>query len=322
MTEPLTLSVQVKARRNEAEDIVSFELIDSAAQALPPFTAGAHVDVHLPNGLTRQYSLCNDPAETHRYRIAVLREPASRGGSLSIHQDVFEGDRLRISPPRNHFALAAEAAHSLLLAGGIGVTPLLAMAQRLNTTDASFELHYCTRTRARAAFLAEIEASRFAARCHAHFDDGEASQKLDLDRLLGQAAANVHLYVCGPRGFMDAVLGTARRLGWPESQLHWEFFAAAPTDKSSDSSFQVRLAASNRLIAVAPDQTIVEALAAAGVTVETSCEQGVCGTCLTRVIEGIPDHRDSFLLPDEQQRNDQMLPCCSRSHSPILVLDL
>ncbi|MDE1946990.1 MAG: oxidoreductase [Burkholderiales bacterium] len=322
MSDTTTLDVLVKARRNEALDICSFELVDGAGAALPAFTAGSHLDVHLPNGLTRQYSLCNDPAENHRYLIAVLREPASRGGSQAMHDAVQVGTRLRISAPKNHFELAGAAEHSLLLAGGIGVTPILAMARRLARTGASFEMHYSVRSRERAAFADEIAASAFTQNVSLHLDDGAPEQKLDLERLLAASVAGRHLYVCGPKGFMDAVLGTARRCGWPEERLHWEFFAADVLKSDTDAVFSVKVASSGQVVEVRPGQTIVEALAAAGVSVETSCEQGVCGTCLTRVLEGVPDHRDSYLMPDEQSRNDQMLVCCSRSRSPLLVLDL
>jgi vanillate O-demethylase ferredoxin subunit len=280
------------------------------------------VDVHLPNGLTRQYSLCNDPSESHRYMIGVLRESASRGGSRAMHELVREGDVLRISVPRNHFPLAHGAPHHLMLAGGIGVTPLLCMAERLSASGASFELHYSSRSAERAAFRARIGASVFSARVHYHFDDGAATQKLHLEALLSGAPAGTHLYVCGPKGYMDWVLGSARAAGWPAERLHFEFFGAEIAPSAHDGAFEVKLASSGRVISVASEQTVVQALAAAGVTVLTSCEQGVCGTCLTRVLEGEPDHKDLFLTEDEQAANDQFTPCCSRSLSKVLVLDL
>jgi len=289
---------------------------------LPAFSAGSHIDVRIGGGLTRQYSLCNDSQETHRYRIGVLKEASSRGGSRSMHEDVQVGSVLEISTPKNHFALVHEARRSLLLAGGIGVTPILCMAQRLATTGASFEMHYCARSRERAAFLRQLEEAAFRTKLHFHFDDGDTSQKLDLAALLATPEAGTHLYVCGPKGFMDAVLKTARGAGWPEAALHYEFFAAEVVGSESDGSFEVILASSGRIIGVARDETVVRALAAAGVEVPVSCEQGVCGTCLTRVIDGTPDHRDMYLTPDEQARNDQFTPCCSRARSPRLVLDL
>lgn len=322
MSTESVLDVRVAARCLEAEGICSFELVHPEGQDLPAFSAGSHIDVHLPNGLVRPYSLCNDPRERHRYLIAVLNEPASRGGSRAMHEQVAVGQHLRISAPKNHFALAAQASHSLLLAGGIGITPLLAMAEQLVGTQASFELHVCARTRARAAFQERLTTGALASHVRFHLDDGAKDQALDLAALLAQVAAGTHLYVCGPKGFMDAVLGTARASGWAEDRLHFEFFAGNPSHAEGDASFQVQIASTGQVIDVAAEQTVTEALAEAGVVVETSCEQGVCGTCLTRVLAGEPDHKDLFLTPQEQQRNDQFLPCCSRAKSPLLVLDL
>lgn len=315
-------SVRVARKTVEAEGICSFELVRTDGQPLPAFAAGSHIDVEIPGGATRQYSLCNDPAETHRYLIAVLRDAGSRGGSVAMHDRVNEGDVLSISAPKNHFALAHEATSHLLLAGGIGVTPLLCMAERLAQVGATFEMHYCTRSKARTAFAQRIGESAFAPRVAFHFDDGPADQRLALDAVLANSQPGRHLYVCGPRGFMDAVLSKARAKGWPEAQIHHEFFGAEVSARADDGSFEVMLASSGRVIAVAADRTVVQALADAGVGVATSCEQGVCGTCLTRVIGGEPDHRDMYLTPEEQAAGDQFLPCCSRSKSPRLVLDL
>ena len=317
-----TLTVRVTQRKREALDIDTFELCDVDGKPLPPFSAGSHIDVHLPNGMTRQYSLCNDPTESHRYLIGVLRDPGSRGGSVAMHDAVNEGDVLRISAPRNHFPLVHEAKRSVLVAGGIGITPILCMAERLAVAGAPFELHYCTRSRERTAFHGRIAASPFAACAQFHFDDGPAEQKLDLPRLTAAPQAGEHLYVCGPKGFMDTVLGAARARGWPESQIHYEFFNADLLPIGGEDAFDVKLASSGRIVAVPKDRTVVQALAGAGVDVPVSCEQGVCGTCLTRVLEGIPDHRDLYLTPEEQAANDQFTPCCSRSKTPLLVLDL
>ena len=316
------LSVRVARKSIEAEDICSLELVSADGAPLPAFAAGSHIDVQLPGGPTRQYSLCNDPAETHRYLIAVLRDARSRGGSAAVHERVKVGDTLVISAPKNHFALAHDASSHLLLPGGIGVTPLLCMAERLAHAGADFEMHYCTRSPARTAFRQRIAVAPFASRVAFHFDDGEAAQKLDIAALLAAPRAGRHLYVCGPKGFMDAVLGSARAQGWPQAQIHYEFFGADAAPAAGDGGFEVMLASSGRVIKVAPDRSVVQALAEAGVSVATSCEQGVCGTCLTRVIEGEPDHRDLYLTPQEQAANDQFLPCCSRAKSARLVLDL
>ena len=317
-----TLQVRVARKQVEAVDICSFELVAAGEQALPAFSAGSHIDVYLPNGITRQYSLCNDPEESHRYLIAVLKDSASRGGSVGMHDLVHVGDFLKISAPRNHFPLAHGSTSNLLFAGGIGITPILCMAERLAMAGETFEMHYSTRSLERTAFHQRIAQATFAQHVFFHHDDGAAEQKINLSSLLGTKRAGVHVYVCGPKGFMDAVLETARRNGWPEAQLHYEFFSAAPAKFESDGRFELKLASSGRIVTVEKDQSVVQALEAVGVTVLTSCEQGVCGTCLTRVLEGEPDHRDMYLSPEEQARNDQFLPCCSRSKSPMLVLDL
>jgi vanillate O-demethylase ferredoxin subunit len=311
--------VHIARKSFEALDICSFELMDPQGRALPPFAAGAHIDVHPDGGPVRQYSLCNDSAETHRYQIAVLRDPASRGGSVAMHA-LETGQTLRISDPKNHFPLAPHARHSVLLAGGIGITPILCMAERLWLTGGSFELHYCTRSIARAAFVRRIRESTFAGRVHFYFDD--EGQRLDARKVLGKPQPDVHVYVCGPAGFMDSILSAARDADWPEERLHREYFAAAPANRHDDGGFEVQIASTGVVIRVSAEESIVAALANMGVEVPVSCEQGVCGTCLTRVLEGTPDHRDLFLTSDERARGDQFTPCCSRAKSARLVLDL
>jgi vanillate monooxygenase ferredoxin subunit len=315
------LAVKVVSKKIEAEDIASFELATADGAPLPAFSAGSHIDVQVPGGLTRQYSLCNDAAERHRYRIAVLRDPASRGGSTAMHDAVKAGDVLHISEPRNHFPLQ-HAKRSLLFAGGIGVTPLLCMAQRLAAIGADFVLHYCTRSVERTAFRTEIANSAFADRVRFHYDAGPPEQKLDLEADLGAPDPACRLYVCGPTGFIDYVVGMAKVKGWSADQIHLEYFGAAPKDSSGDSAFEVRVASSGKTYTVAAGQSVVQALLEHGVEILTSCEQGVCGTCITRVLEGEPDHRDLYFTDEEHAKNDQFTPCCSRAKSKILVLDL
>ncbi len=323
MSNASTLSVRVARKTTETADICTFELVAEGGGPLSAFSAGSHIDVQVPGtDITRQYSLCNDPTESHRYLIGVLRDPASRGGSIAMHDAIQEGQVLHISPPKNHFALTHDAQRSLLLAGGIGVTPILCMAERLAISGAAFEMHYCTRSRERTAFYERIAQSSFAGQVQFHFDDGEAAQKLDIAQRLSAPTPGLHLYVCGPKGFMDAVLASARAQGWRESQIHYEFFSADVVKSADAASFEVKLASSGRVIKVGAEQTVIQALSAAGVEVQTSCEQGVCGTCLTRVIEGIPDHKDMYLTPEEQAANDQFMPCCSRAKTPLLLLDL
>lgn len=314
------LTVNVASRSDEAEGICSFELVSADGDPLPAFTAGAHIDVHIPGGYVRQYSLCNDPSERGLYRIAVLREDNGRGGSRAMHE-VCAGGQLQIGLPRNLFELGANKVRSLLLAGGIGITPIFSMAQTLAASGAPFELHYCTRSAKRAAFLEQIGARLPPDNVHLHHDEGSADQKLDIDVLLGAQGLDCHLYVCGPKGFMDAVLKRARTLGWGEERLHYEFFSAAPI-ADGESAFDVKLGRSGRLVHVRAEQTVIEALRAADIELPTSCEQGICGTCVTRVLEGIPDHRDAFLMPEEQAANDCFTPCCSRARTLVLVLDL
>ena len=314
-------AVKVLKKTREAEGIAGFEMARTDGALLPPFSAGSHIDVHVPGGLTRQYSLCNDQAEQHRYRIAVLRDPTSRGGSVGMHDAVKEGDEITISEPRNHFPLQ-QAAHSLLFAGGIGVTPLLCMAQRLNSVGSDFKMHYCTRSADRTAFREEIATSGFADKVDFHFDAGESGQKLNLDVVLAKPEIGTHIYICGPGGFIDHVVTTAQAKGWSKDQIHLEYFGAASQDTSADGSFEVKIASTGKCYAVSKDQSIVEALKGHGIEILTSCEQGVCGTCITRVLHGEPEHRDMYFTDDEKTKNDQFTPCCSRSKSAVLVLDL
>ncbi len=323
MSHPATeLAVRVTRKHTEALDICSLDLMAADGGTLPAFESGAHVDVHLPGGLVRQYSLCNPPGETARYQIAVLRDAASRGGSQAVHDAVHVGDLLRISAPKNHFPLSPGAPYRLLLAGGIGITPLLAMAEQLSAQGQPFELHHCTRSRVRTPFMERVSAAVFANRVQHHFDDGEAAQKLDIAATLRTAPAGTHLYVCGPQGFMDAVLAAGRAAGWAEERLHREYFAATPTDHADDGCFELEIASTGRVIPVRADQSALAALLEAGLNIPMSCEQGVCGTCLTRVIAGTPKHHDKYFTPEEQAANDQFLPCCSRAESPRLILDL
>lgn len=314
--------MQVKIARKfaVATDICAFELVHAEGAPLPAFSAGAHIDVTLRDGLVRQYSLCNDPVESHRYLIAVLREAQSRGGSVAMHA-LEEGRVLEISEPKNHFPLHPHASHSVLVAGGIGVTPIVSMAEALDRAGASFEMHYCTRSMARTAFRDRLAEPRFAGRVHLYFDDAGESERLNLDTLLAHPHSDRHLYVCGPSGLIAATMEAAKAAGWDEANVHREFFAAAPSQECGG-AFQVKLSSTGRVIDVAAGVTVIAALAEAGIDVPTSCEQGVCGTCLTGVLSGEPDHRDVYLMDDEKAANDRFLPCCSRSKSPMLVLDL
>lgn len=309
----------VARRTMEAEDIVCLALDPDGPDALPPFEAGAHIEIALPNGVTRPYSLCNAPCDATGYQIAVLLERDGRGGSRAVHE-LTEGQTLLVRPPRNFFPLAADG-HSVLIAGGIGLTPLLAMAETLAGAGRGFDFHVCARNRRRAAFAQRLEEGSFAARTHWHFDDGPAGQKFEVKAVLASAPADARLYVCGPQGFMDHVLTAARACGWPESRLHYEYFSAAPIVSDGDSAFQLLLARSNRIVEVPAGVTAAAAMAAAGVEPPLSCEQGVCGTCLLPVLEGLPDHRDHFQSAAERAANGRFAVCCSRALTPRLTID-
>ncbi|WP_170760801.1 PDR/VanB family oxidoreductase [Ruegeria lacuscaerulensis] len=317
-----TLQVTVSQKRCAAEDTAVFELVPAEGESLPTFTAGSHIDVHLGDGMIRQYSLSNDPSERHRYVIGVLREADGRGGSRTMHDQVHAGDTMTISTPRNAFELNESARKTLLFAGGIGITPILSMARRLAALGAEFEMHYCARSKERMAFRDEITASGFEDRVWLHFDDGPEDQKLDISGALSDRIDDTHLYVCGPNGFMDAVLSTAKA-EWPDEAVHREYFASdLDLHTDGDEAFQVKIASSGETVDVGANQTIAEALLGHGIGVTMSCEQGVCGTCVTRVLEGTPDHRDMVLSETEHAANTEMTVCCSRSKSPLLVLDL
>ncbi|WP_261323369.1 PDR/VanB family oxidoreductase [Burkholderia anthina] len=317
-----TISVCVKRKNVEAVDIVSFELVALDGADLPPVVPGAHIDIHIPGGYVRQYSLCNASNDTERYVVAILRDAHSRGGSIAMHDNVMDGDILQISKPRNHFPLHAEAGNHLLFAGGIGVTPLICMSDQLHRENRPFSLHYCTRSKDRMAFHKAIMNSAWADKAHYHFDDGAIDQKLDVAAVLGAASRDTHLYVCGPQGFMDSVLNTARETGWEEDRLHYEYFKHAVTQNNDDTTFEVEIASTGTVLIVPPGKSVAAVLNEHGFNISMSCEQGVCGTCVTRVLSGTPDHRDTFLLSDEREANDQMTPCCSRSKSSRLILDL
>jgi vanillate monooxygenase ferredoxin subunit len=317
------IDVVVKRKRMEADDICSLELAACDGGRLPSFSPGAHIDVRVTPDIVRQYSLCNSPDENDRYLIAVLRESNSRGGSTAIHEQIREGSSLQIGEPRNHFPLAHDAKCSILLAGGIGITPILSMAQQLSAVGAHLQMHYCARSRSRAAFYDRILRSPFGKLTHFHFADGSADQSLNIPAVLGSPHNETHAYVCGPGGFMNHIRDAALKLNWPESRLHREYFAAPPIDgEAATERFEIKIASTGKTISVGPNQSVVMALAAHGIKIPVSCEAGVCGTCMTGVIQGTPDHRDVFMSREEHSRNDRFTPCCSRSKTPILVLDL
>lgn len=309
------LTLQV-IRRELRGEVVLLTLAHAEGIALPAFRAGAHIDLHLTPDLIRPYSLCGDPQDRHHYQLGILKEGSSKGGSLAVHA-LREGDAIAVSEPRNLFELCDAAAHTLLIGGGIGVTPMLAMAAELHAAGRSFSLHYCARSPSQAAFMAHLEAAPWAAQTHLHFSD---RQRLNLEAVLSDVPPATHVYVCGPTRLMDAVSEQARRLGYAPEQIHQECFSAEV--QTGGSAFEVVAATSGITVTVLENQTIVEALGQAGLKVNVSCKQGICGSCLTDVLEGEVDHRDHYLTDEEKADGDQILLCCSRAKCGRLVIDL
>ncbi|RQR30134.1 PDR/VanB family oxidoreductase [Burkholderia sp. Bp9142] len=321
MHQPL-LMLRVNRITDETPEIRSFELVDDTGSPLPEFTAGAHIDVHLEPGLVRQYSICNGPEQTGSYTIAVKREAQSRGGSSAMHDRLHVGDLVGVTGPRNHFPLAADAQENLLFGAGIGVTPLLSMARHLHAANRWFHLEYFTRSPAHTAFADVLAGPDFAAHVTIHYGVESAELAAYLEARLAWRPAGRHIYTCGPRPFMDLVSQKAAQC-YPADAVHLEHFQADPSlADAPQARFTVRLARSGTELEVPEGESIVDVLARNGVRVDVMCQQGVCGTCLTNVLEGIPDHRDAFLCDAEKASNDRMLLCCSRARSPRLVLDL
>ena len=323
-----TVSLDVVAVESVGRGVIAIELSQSDRTALEVWSPGAHIDVETQDDsgrpVTRQYSLCGQP-DARTWRVAILADDGGRGGSRWLHQQVRPGARLQVRGPRNHFQLEADERPVVLVAGGIGITPLMTMAQALHLEGRRFRLCYHVRSRASAAFLHELMASPFAAQLELSIDDEGARP---ITSLFSGADADGWVYTCGPAGFMNAVIDAAKACGVPAGRIRRELFAADETTSApapaagGDRAFTVKLKSSGREIEVPAGETVVHALARAGVDVVVSCEQGHCGSCLTRVLEGLPDHRDQFMLPEEHERNDAFTPCCSRSLSPCLVLDL
>ncbi|MBN3762953.1 PDR/VanB family oxidoreductase [Burkholderia sp. Ac-20365] len=319
-----TLELFVRQVRYEGRNIQSYELVDPAGTELPPFTAGAHLDVHLANGVIRQYSLCNSPADRHRYVIAVLRDEKGRGGSKAVHEQLQVQGRVRVSVPRNNFELAQGARKVILIAGGIGVTPLKSMAHQLaDAGDVEYELHYCARDAQCAAFTEDLQGLVDTQRLHFHFDGGDPSRGLDVAALLrAQAQEGTHVYYCGPAGFMQACADASSH--WPQDTVHCEHFKApertVALEDRKPGEFTVEIASTGQRIPVPVDRSIADVLKAAGIDVQTSCEAGLCATCKVRYLSGEVEHQDCILDAGEQQ--NFLTLCVSRAKSELLVLDL
>jgi ferredoxin-NADP reductase len=314
---PNRLIVSVSDIHEEGIGIKSYDLTSVNDAPLPPFTAGAHITFYLPNGIERQYSLCNHPAERHRYVVGVLRK-SDTGGSAYLHTAVTVGDQLTISSPRNNFPLVESAEKYLLIAGGIGITPLLSMAEVLADRDADFEMHCCARSPAHLAFSSRLGWLESENQIFYHFDGGDPRMGLDVTHLVSLQHIGSHIYCCGPAGLTDAVRKSTSH--WPASSVHFEYFTPPTAAPRGGASFTVIMRSSGAQYEIPVDRSIADVLLENGVPVETSCTVGTCGTCRTRYIAGDPEHND-FVLTDEE-RSEYVMICCARSKSKTLVLDI
>ena len=310
------IDVRVSAIRYAARDTHLYEFTPLDGRPLPPYAPGAHIDLHLPNALVRQYSLITAEPDPGSYSVGIKRDPASRGGSRYIHDELRVGKTLKISAPRNNFPLVEDADHLVLLAGGIGITPIWCMVQRLEKLGRSWELHYACRSRSDMAFLSVLEAmssSRF------HFDDESEGKFLDVASIVAKAPKGAHLYCCGPTPMLKAF--EAATADWPREQVHIEYFTPKQ-EAAKTGGFTVELARSGKEFIIPEGKSILQVLLDAGVDVDYSCELGICGACEQRVISGIPDHRDAILTEEEQASNTKVMICYAGCKSERLVLDL
>ncbi len=317
------IEVFVKSVVSEAEGINIWKLCRLDAEQLPSFSAGAHIDLQLHNGLVRSYSLCNEQEERDRYEVAISKDAASRGGSKFIHETLKIGNKIWISPPRNNFCLVEDARHVAFIAGGIGITPLWSMIQRLEKIGRSWEIHYSARNRHMCAFRRQLEALelRKPGRVRFNFDQEPGEKMTDLKAVVRTLANDTHLYGCGPAAMLEAFESAANEIGHPATHVHVEYFSAKE-EVAVDGGFAVVLARSGKRFEVPAGKTILHTLLDNHIDVPFACTEGLCGTCETKVIEGIPDHRDTVLSPDERASNKTLMICCSGSKSKTLVLDL
>ncbi|MEX0923681.1 MAG: PDR/VanB family oxidoreductase [Rhodovibrionaceae bacterium] len=315
------IEIEVALIEEECPGVRSFRLVSSTQAPLPQPQPGAHIDVHIPNGIVRQYSICSSSTDRSGYTIALKREPESRGGSSWMHDKVRPGDRLRISPPRNNFSVASEANHALLLAGGIGITPIFSIAQALSDAGRDFRLHYFAQSTAHFAFKSVLSAAPFATRTEFHpgCSPSETTQRLDALLATVEDEADTTVYACGPAPFLEVIL--ARTSSWPKFRVRYERFSnAGAADQSSNDGFHVELAKKGATYWVQADESIVDVLRANGIEVDTACEEGVCGTCITKLLAGEVDHKD--LVLSEVEQRDSLTICVSRAKGGKITIDL
>ncbi len=312
------LRVAIAKKEMTAEGIVSLRM-EAIKGQLPTFQPGAHIDVHMQNGLVRQYSLTNGPGETDHYTIGVKREPDSRGGSVAIHDSVNEGDVLAISAPRNNFPLRRDAVHTVFVAGGIGITPLVAMARTLNAQNLSFEFHYFVQSDDHVAFKRETGEFEQALNIHKGLSPDETGAKLS--EVLASPGESRHVYICGPGPMLEATRKIAAGEGWDDASVHFEYFRNT-IDVDNSGSFEVDLARSAMTLMVPAGKSILDVLRENGINMSSSCEQGACGTCRCGVIEGEVIHQDVYLSDTEKAAGKSIMTCVSRAKSDRLILDI
>ncbi|WP_028627157.1 PDR/VanB family oxidoreductase [Metapseudomonas resinovorans] len=313
------LDAVIAAINAEAKDVLSFDLVDPQGRDLPPFEPGSHLEVHLPNGLIRHYSLSNDFRERNRYRVGVGLSPQSRGGSKLLHGGLKVGDRLRISAPRNNFPLVGDGDHYSFVAGGIGITPILAMIRWCVANDKAWTLHYLTRSRLRAAFYEELQELG-GGHVIFHFLDENGGQPLDIETAVAAMPSYSHIYCCGPAPLMERVQAAAQDR--PSSKVHFEWFSGKTQENAENQGFRVILRSTGDELQIPPEKSILEVLEDNGHFVPFSCREGLCSSCETRVIAGTPDHRDFVLSDTAKAEGKSMLICVSRAKSEVLELDI
>lgn len=321
MTDDALRSVIVSKKTDEAHNMVSFELLDPNGAELPAFSAGSHIDLTIPGGLVRQYSLCNSSSERNRYVIGVWKDANSRGGSKALHLEVNAGDTLQVGLPRNRFRVPRSTKRAVLLARGIGVTPILSIADYLKSEQIPFELHYVYAMMSPESFRRQIAESSFAENTKFYFEASELNQLLNPAEIFAVQPEDTQLFICGADWWQDPIINTAKQKGWPEERIHVERFTAKVPAAVLDKVFDVKIASTGVVFKIPGDKTVTAFLEEKGVKIPTSCEQGMCGTCKVKVLEGEVDHRDKRLTP-EQKAEGAFLACVSRAKSDLLVLDL
>lgn len=314
-------ALKVAEARDETADVKRLELRHPSGESLPPFEAGAHVDIVVKNGERRSYSIANDPREKNRYLLGVLRERAGRGGSAWIHENINKGDTIQVAAPINNFKLVDDAGEYILIAGGIGITPILAMGYALRARNAKCTLHYCTRSPEKTPFMAEVK-DVFGNNVVFHHDGGDPSKGIKLNSVLAVRPEGAHLYVCGPGGLMKAALAAASH--WPDGVVHREYFAPVTFDRGwVDEEFEISLARQKKILTVPVGKSILQVVREAGVAVDSSCEDGLCGACRTVLLGGRAEHRDSVLSMAEKEQDKAVMLCISRAKAgERLILDI